>query len=949
MMFKHSASSVLAVLLALSFAATAAERMVFPGKDWEQATPQSQGVDSNLLEAAVKYLRAHAGSDGVKRLVIIRNGRMIWKGPEVDRRQRVWSVTKAFTSTAHGLLIQDGKCTLDTLAKDYNPKDLAEHYPSVTLRHFATMTSGFDGVTGSYDFDEQHRGDKNALVGPLPPFFAPGTKFMYWDEATQQYGYVLTQIAGEPLHDYLKRRIFAPIGISNTEWQPDATGKVPNWTGGLVISAGDLARFGHLFLNEGNWAGKQFIGASWVCEATRVQVPLSIPNALVTSNRKGSGIYGYHWWPNGITPSGKRRWSDAPSCTYSRSGYNNNYLFIIPAWKMVIVRLGLDGREDQITTAEQNAFLKKVGEAILDPVVEGDRKIWHPITVSFRGPAASETDDEPNPFLDYRLQVTFTGPSGQKFNVPGFFDGDGNGGGTGNIWRVRFTPDEKGNWRYKASFRKGPKVAVSLRPNAGKSVGFDGASDSLVVAAHDPAALGFLKVGRLEYVGKHYLKFRDGSYWIRGGTDSPENFLAYAGFDNTPASHRYKEHIRDWHRGDTDWAGGKGKGIIGALNYLASKHVNSVFLLLMNIGGDGKDVWPYADTIDRNGGNRANENLHFDISKLNQWEIVFSHAQRKGIHLHFVLNEGERKNKRELDNATLGVERKLYYREMIARFGYHNAVTWNLCEEYDHPQLCIKPSMIKSWAKYIRDVDPYDHPLTVHNCSERAWAPFFGNSRFDAISYQYGGVCGEKVESLRAQAHAAGRPVAINMDETVSTATTDDEARTIVDHGSWKRHIYGQSYIRKNVIYPIFFSGASVELILQDLLAVDDFRPYDKVWDYMYYARKFMEDNLPFSEMKPADHLLTGEASGDLEDGQVLAKEGEVYAIYLPSGGSGNIDLSAASGKFVQRWYNPRTGSFEGPSSVLNDGGVRGLGMPPGEPSEDWVVLLDHMIDKRQR
>lgn len=930
-------------VFALSVRATAVQRLVFPGKDWEQATPQSQGVDSNLLEAAVKYLRAHAGSDGVKRLVIIRNGRMIWKGPEVDRRQRVWSVTKAFTSTAHGLLIQDGKCTLDTLAKDYNPKDLAEHYPSVTLRHFATMTSGFDGVGGSYDFDEQHRGDENALVGPLPPFFAPGTKFMYWDEATQQYGYVLTQIAGEPLHDYLKRRIFAPIGISNTEWQPDATGKVPNWTGGLVISAGDLARFGHLFLNEGNWAGKQLIGASWVREATRVQVPLSIPNALAISNRKGSGIYGYHWWPNGITPSGKRRWPDAPSCTYSRSGHNNNYLFIIPAWKMVIVRLGLDGREDQITTAEQNAFLKKVGEAILDPVVEGDRKIWHPITVSFRGPAASETDDDPNPFLDYRLQVTFTGSSGQKYNVPGFFDGDGNGGGTGNIWRVRFTPDEKGNWRYKASFRKGPKVAVSLRPNAGKSVGFDGASDSLVVAARAPAALGFLKAGRLEYVGKHYLKFRDGSYWIRGGTDSPENFLAYAGFDNTPASHRYKEHIRDWHRGDTDWAGGKGKGIIGALNYLAGRHVNSIYFLTMNIGGDGKDVWPWTGKPHPDGSSK-NDNLHFDISKLQQWEIVFDHAQKKGIFLHFVFNEAEAPNKKELDNGEMGTERKLYYRELIARFGHHLALEWNLCEEYNIG-FDFGPERIRGFARYIRAVDPYNHPITVHSAGDpiKALRFTFGDPLFSLTSIQLGQRRIDTLtEEFRQATTSAGRPLPVSMDEFT------------VDTGTNKGWIPADSaeLQRKQKLWPTYLSGGMIEFILEGLLEIDSFKTAErqKLWDYTWYARRFMQEHLPFWEMEPADHLVRGAGAIGVGTGrgktfqlgaQVLARPGQVYAIYLPAGGSGKIDLSKASGKFVQRWYNPRTGSFEGPSSVLNGGGLRSLGMPPSKQAEDWVVLLE--------
>ncbi len=188
---------------------------------------------------------------------------------------------------------------------------------------------------------------------------------MYWDEATQHYGYALTQIAGESLEDYLKRRVFDPIGIAHWKWNLDLTGKVLNWTGGMEMSAEDLARFGLLYLNRGNWNGRQVVPRQWVDQATSVQVPASIPNALPTSSRKGAGVYGYHWWPNGTTPEGTRRWPDAPLSTYSRSGYNNNDLFVIPDWGIVTVRLGLDELEDAITEAEYNTFLRMLSESLV--------------------------------------------------------------------------------------------------------------------------------------------------------------------------------------------------------------------------------------------------------------------------------------------------------------------------------------------------------------------------------------------------------------------------------------------------------------------------------------------------------------------------------------------------------------------------------------------------------
>ncbi|MHB8897561.1 MAG: serine hydrolase [Thermoguttaceae bacterium] len=360
---RRLATWVLVLAGLLGGTAAGADRAVFPAKEWEVATPQSQGLDGAKLEAAIEYLREAAGKEGVRRMVVVRNGRIVWRGPESQKAQGVWSVTKAFTSTAHGLLIEEGKCTLDTLAKDYDPT-LTQYYPKVTLRHLATMTSGIDGTGGSYDFDDQGRGDENALVEPLAPFFPPGTKYMYWDEATQHYGYVLTRIAGESLEDYLKRKVLDPIGITQFGWKADKTGKVLNWTGGIEISAEDLARFGLLYLHRGNWNGRQLVPAKWVDEATRVQVPPSIPDALPKSSRKGSGIYGYHWWPNGTTPDGKKHWPDAPPGTYGRSGYNNNDLLVVPEWNMVIVRLGLDEQEDPITTEEYSTFLRMVGEAI---------------------------------------------------------------------------------------------------------------------------------------------------------------------------------------------------------------------------------------------------------------------------------------------------------------------------------------------------------------------------------------------------------------------------------------------------------------------------------------------------------------------------------------------------------------------------------------------------------
>ncbi len=123
-------------------------------------------------------------------------------------------------------------------------------------------------------------------------------------------------------------------------------------------------------------------------------------------------------------------------------------------------------------------------------------------------------------------------------------------------------------------------------------------------------------------------------------------------------------------RGTLSGKDDRGKGIIGAVNYLASEGMNVFSFLTMNIDGDDRNVYPYTGYSDF---------THFDCSKLDQWEVLFSHADSLGMYLHFKTQESE--NDKMLDGGNVGTMRKLYYRELMARFGHHLALNWNLGEE----------------------------------------------------------------------------------------------------------------------------------------------------------------------------------------------------------------------------------------------------------------------------
>ena len=164
------------------------------------------------------------------------------------------------------------------------------------------------------------------------------------------------------------------------------------------------------------------------------------------------------------------------------------------------------------------------------PTVDGTPMRWHPTTITFQGPCTSESA-EPNPFLDYRLTVTFTHEESElQVDVPGFYAADGNaaetGATAGNRWRVHFTPWKTGEWTYEASFRRGPEAAISDRPNPGAATAFNGASGSLSIAPSDKSGRDHRGKGFLRYVGERYLRFDDGTYFLKGGADSPENLSA---------------------------------------------------------------------------------------------------------------------------------------------------------------------------------------------------------------------------------------------------------------------------------------------------------------------------------------------------------------------------------------------------------------------------------------
>ncbi|MDX1420536.1 MAG: choice-of-anchor D domain-containing protein [Rubricoccaceae bacterium] len=577
--------------------------------------------------------------------------------------------------------------------------------------------------------------------------------------------------------------------------------------------------------------------------------------------------------------------------------------------------------------------------------VGGELKRWHPVTITFDGPSSSE-NAATNPFLDYRLTVTVTAPSGTSRVLPGFFAADGDAAQTsatsGNAWRVHFTPSEVGAHTFVASFRTGTDVAVNLDPDAGSPTGFDGATGSFTVAETNKSAPDFRGRGVLRSVGGHYLQFEDGSYFVKGGAGSPENFLAYYEFDNTEdfggdngnlppdGLHHYDPHLGDWRSGDPTWQGGKGKRIIGAVNYLASEGVDVQYFLTANHSGDGKDVYPW---VEYESNCAYDENcLRYDVSKLAQWDLVFRHMQAQGIALHVVLQERENDHLFGDPDGDLDRRRKLYYRELVARFGYHPALVWNLGEENTN-----SAAQIEDFSAYIRALDPYDHPIVLHTHpnEQDLYDAFLGTEVLDGASLQLSGFEGyDDTETWVAASAASGRPGVV----TVAVAGGASDGCT--PDGSGNNH----DRCRGDVIWPnLFAGGAGVEWYFgyahpHDDIDLEDFRSRDRLWDYTRHAVTFVEEHLPFTEMRNVPASSVGGDSDTHLFVEDASDGGWARAAAYFANGTDSFDLP--EGTYTLSWFDPRNGGGLQPGGLLEGGASVAVGSPPSAPSEDWVVLL---------
>ena len=354
------------------------------GAQWETVQPAEVGFSATALAASVEFAQSneYSGDRDLRRAIlkgfahepyheilgptkkrggpagmILHRGRMVTSWGDVQRVDMTFSVTKSYLSTVAGLALQH------KLIKDVHDPVVnyvwdgtfdGAHNAKITWDHLLTQTSDWSGTLwGGADWADRPPKEGGIDDWKFRDLNEPGTVFEYNDVRVNVLAYSLLQVWRKPLPQVLKEQVMDPIGASSTwRW----FGYDNSWTnvdgqyvqsvsggghsgGGIFINTEDHARFGLLFLNRGNWNGKQILDPTWI--------------ELATQGAEAIPRYGYMWWLN---VPGERHWEGVPDDTYYAAGFGGNFIVVIPSEELVIVTRWLEPKEI-------GAFVRQVLEA----------------------------------------------------------------------------------------------------------------------------------------------------------------------------------------------------------------------------------------------------------------------------------------------------------------------------------------------------------------------------------------------------------------------------------------------------------------------------------------------------------------------------------------------------------------------------------------------------------
>ncbi|MEO7768251.1 MAG: serine hydrolase, partial [Ferruginibacter sp.] len=238
-------------------------------------TPESEGVSS---EGIINFLKAAEKSKTeFHSFMMLRHGKLIangwWNPYRASLKHTMYSCSKSFTATAIGFAVSEKLISVDDKVISFFPEELPDTISNnlslLTVKDVLSMSDGQEPDPTSVVVSSDSNWVKSFLA--LPVLYKPGTKFLYNSLGTYMLSAIVQKVTGQKVIDYLKPRLFEPLGITGIDWEVDPKGiNVGGW--GLRLKTADMAKFGQLFLQKGKWKGKQVLPEAWVTEASTLKI-----------------------------------------------------------------------------------------------------------------------------------------------------------------------------------------------------------------------------------------------------------------------------------------------------------------------------------------------------------------------------------------------------------------------------------------------------------------------------------------------------------------------------------------------------------------------------------------------------------------------------------------------------------------------------------------------------
>jgi PelA/Pel-15E family pectate lyase len=813
----------------------------FPKESWSQQSPALAGLNATMLAEFGRRV----GGDGC----IIKDGNLVATWGDPNRCADWASAAKPVLSTLLLLAVQEGKLPgLDAKVKDVGWA-LSEKDAGMTFRHLANMVSG-------YACAEE-----------------PGSAWGYNDFAIQLYAKSLERVFGEPLENVLRTR------LASLQFE-DATLFGSRQGTGVTASPRDFARIGWLWLNRGNWNGKQLIATELMDDFLKAGVPMNIGRTQAKSDDYlaigsygggtnqtpyGPGVYGFNLWFNNLLPNGNRVWPSLPSDTFQANGmWNRDTVTVIPSWNVVIASRGSKpGKfEPGLPNSEYDDNMRLIATAVSEQVPDQQRTAsdavelprWQPHDFSFVTKTAID-----RPFhLSFAAKVTR--PDGSSFTQPGFYDGEG-------VWKIRVSGTMDGTWSLET---------VCDEPTLNQQQ-----AQFRCIPNANPLLHGALQIDPLH---PRHFRFEDGTRfymlayecdWLWAlDTADPEIRTIERFLDRLVAS-GFNYVILNTYAHDTSWCPGKWS----------------------NDDYGPPPIYPWAGSNDQPDHSRLN------VDYWKHYDRVIAALHRRGMIAHLFLKVYNKKVKWP-DRGSNNDE--MYFRSLVARYSAYSNIVWDFSKEaHNEKDWEYKRSRIE----LVRSEDAYHRLITHHD----------DNGAYDAGAFDQlvDFRCDQQHSKLRqtllAQREKREWPIAnVEFGYEQGTQGPDDKTYRVAQSP--------EEFVAR--AWEVAMTG-SYTAYYYTYTAWDVIRPdhHPRGYDYFGNLRRFFEST-QFHRLRPVE--------GFANAGWTLADPGWEYVVYIPHASAVELELPKRKNGFNAKWFHPLRGEYAPIPSL--DAGFNRL-----TPPESWV------------